>query len=322
MPQDALAQLRAENPLPELLPGPPLDLIRETLEREPASIRTFPPEPRWTARYGTFAVSFATTLMIAAVAFGVSRLLPAKTTDGFTVAQAKAAIDHEKQIIGAARQPVRYTEVIATVSTKHHTLRQVGRRWTRGNEWRESDSDGTVPDVAFLGGTAAYYVASRQTVYVDRSRALVPGAPIAPPLGVSGVLPDIVDPLQDGISAVLNVEKLGASFASSSFAGDVKRLMKLPRTHVRQSSGRLSVRVQRGDHTSKIIADARTYDPILIQWSTGPNGFNHISRYIKFAQPLPARIGARALDLLHAYPHAKVVTFHARNLQIDPAIRP
>ena len=75
MRQDAFRQLQAENPLPELLPGPPLDAIREALDQALAPSRPARARPRRASRRA-LAMSVAATLLIAAAGLGITQLLP------------------------------------------------------------------------------------------------------------------------------------------------------------------------------------------------------------------------------------------------------
>jgi hypothetical protein len=68
MPEDALDKLRAENPIPELLPGPSLDAIRSQLDDAEAHRRTPMRAPRRTSRLVPVVLSIAVVVAVVAIA--------------------------------------------------------------------------------------------------------------------------------------------------------------------------------------------------------------------------------------------------------------
>lgn len=311
MRRDPLDQLRAENPLPELLPGLPLEVIRQRLDLEQPVARGRNRRPRWAFRPALMTLSIA-GCVVAGIVFVIVNSLPAGSLNGFSLTDAKAALRHGELAVRASGRSVLYTQAALTLSgPRERTKHSVQRLWQTTGAWRVSDTSPTGPgrrgltDAAFLGGITEYYVPSHHTLYVNRPRH---------PVSVNGALPS-PDPVELAIGAVLNVEPPNASASASSFADAVRQLMAIPGAHVKRSDGLLMVSVTRARHSSRLVARLGSDKPVVIrQVEPGPAGTHrdyidtwHFSAY---RQALPAAAAAKALDLLRIYPHAKVVILH------------
>jgi hypothetical protein len=322
MREDALEKLRAENPVPELLPGLPIDVIRQRLDDEPPIDRRHARRPRLAFRFAPFYLPFAATCVVGAIVFAIANSVPTGSPGGFSVpgafsvAYAKAAIRHGEQALSGGHGAVLYTQVTTTISgPRERTTHSVQRMWEGGREWRTSSSsarDGDrLTDVAFLGGITAYYVPSHHTLYVNRPQHAA---------SISGVFPD-PDPVELAMADVSNVKPPNTTVSASSFADAVRQLMALPGAHVKRSDGLLTISVTRADHSSTIVTRLGTYKPVLIRFvDPGPPG-THVDyvdtwRFSAYKQPLPAAAAAKAFNLLRVYPHAKVVTTHHNALHL------
>lgn len=76
MRHDILEELRAENPVPEVLPAPPFGPLRARLDEEPVTGREQPPEPR-SARHRAWALGpvLVSAVIVIALAVGSLALL-------------------------------------------------------------------------------------------------------------------------------------------------------------------------------------------------------------------------------------------------------
>ena len=317
MPTDVLDELRAENPLPELLPGLPVEVIRRRLEEEP-SARTRPVVPSRPAfRLDAFVYAFAVACVLAAVVFAVSNSLPASSPGGFSVAYAQAAIGRGEQALSAHPGSFLYTDMVQTHSGPgQRASREVQRLWVqaggrRGDQWRAYSSGVPVTDVALVGGIAEYYVPARNTIYVDRPPALS---------SIAGLIPD-PDPVELAIGALLNVEPPGRAAGGFGVGGAVRRLMALPGARVSRSGGSLSVTVSRAGHLSTIAVHPGSHQPVFIrQVSPDPagsrTGYVNTFRFFAYDRRVPNAVAAKALDLPRVYPTAKVRIIHRSALNI------
>lgn len=320
MRADPLDELRAHNPLPELLPGLPLEVIRQRLDLEPPP----PPLPNRSYRRGvhlgpmTFSIAGCA---LAAIAVLVVISLPSGSIGGLSITSAKAAIRRGEHALSASAKSVRYTQADWTwtyAGSGGHTKRVIHRLWQTQGAWRVFSTSPSGPgrhgltDAAFLGGITEYYVPSHHTLYVNRPRHKV---------SVNGALPND-DPVELGLGAVLNVEPQGASAGASSFAAAVRQLMAFRGARVTHSDGLLSVSVTRGGRSSKLVARLRSYDPVLIRQTRPAPAATHggeitiTVRFTAYHQPLPAATAAKALNLLRVYPHARVVILHHNTLNL------
>jgi hypothetical protein len=324
---DIIDDLKAENPLPELLPALPIEVIRRRLDREPPVLRRRANRWRLGFRFDAvaravgaapFAFSFVATCVAAAIAFAVVSSLPGGSADSFSVAYAKAAIRQGEQALSASGKTVLYTEVAMTISgPRERTTHQVQRMWEGKGEWRTSSTSPQsgngkgLTDVAFLGGITAYYVPSRHMLYVNRPRRAV---------SVSGVFPN-PDPVELALGDVSNVEPPDTNVGAPSFADALRQLMARPGAHVTRSDGLLTVSVTRAGHYSTIVAHLGSYKPVLISFiAPGPAGtradYIDTWRFAAYRQPLPAAAAAKAFNLLRVYPHAKLTTTHQNALHL------
>lgn len=320
MRADALAELRAENPIPELLPGLPLEVIRQQLDFEPPAPPVRNRRHRRAFQLGPITFSVA-GFGIAVVALLVVYALSSGRLAAFSIAYAKAAIRQGEHALSASAKSVRYTQASWTWTfsgPERHTKHVVHRLWQTTGAWRVSSTIPSGPgrhgitDAAFLGGITEYYVPAQSTLYVNRPRHKV---------SVNGALPSD-DPVELGLGAVLNVEPPHASAGASSFADAVRQLMAFPGARVTRRHGLVSVSVTRAGHSSRLVAHLGSYEPVLISQTRPAPPVTHAGhvtitvRFTAYNKPLAAATAAKALNLLRIYPHARIAILHHNTLNL------
>jgi hypothetical protein len=319
MRRDAFAELQAQNPIPELLPGLPVDVIRRRLECEPP-IPAARLRPRSALLSRPFVLTFALTCILGAIVVVAVNSLPAGSRAGFSVADAVAAIRQGQQAVSSGSGPFLYTDYVQTTSGPGTgTSRSTGRSWvsehgTLDGSWRAYSSGILATDAASVGGILEYYVPSRNTIYLNRPKVLAS-------ISALGIDPDT--PQELAIGAMLNVEHPGSS-GGGSIPDVVRHMLAMPGARVSHSGGLLSVTVRRSDHVSTIVARAGDFQPVLIRSAApSPLGGEDITtlRVIAYNKRIPAAVAAKQLNLMLVYPHAKIVTIHQRNLRV-PAYGP
>jgi hypothetical protein len=322
MQRDAFEELQAQNPVPELLPGLPVDVIRRYLESEPP-IPAARPRSRRALRFGPFLCSFALTCIVGAIVVIAGDSLPAGSPAGFSVADAVAAVRQGQQKVSTGSGAFLYTEYVQTASDPGGgTSRSTGRSWepehgTLKGSWRISNSGILATDVASVGGIFEYYIPSKNTIYLNRPKIQA---------SISGEDIDPETPDEEAIHAMINVQSSGSS-GSGSITDVIRHMLAMPGARVTHSGGLLSVTVRRGDHVSTIVAHLGSYQPVLIRSAApGPLDGEHPDytttlRVIAYNKRIPAAVAAKQLNLMLAHPHAKLVTIHQDNLQL-PAFGP
>lgn len=318
MKTDPLEQLRAENPLPELLPGLPFELVRQLKESEPplASSRSRPRK-----RFAPVAFPFGMACLVGVALLLAFDALPSSNTDGLQVANAVAAVQQGQQDLSNGSGSFRYTAFVQTISAPQQgTSRSSERFWipehgTLTSSWRAFSSNTLATDLASVGGIVEYYIPSRHTIYLDR-----PGRPRS----ISAVNFDSDTVAESAIAALLNVESRRA--AGGSAPQVARALMKLPGAQVSRANGLTTITVHRGTNVSTIVVRSGSFDPVMIRRAEpGPLGGDRPDyvttlRVLAYNQPTAAPVVAKQLNLMLAYPHARVVTIHKQNLNV-PAYR-
>jgi hypothetical protein len=253
----------------------------------------------------------------AAVAFGVVNWLPAGAPESLTAAYAQR-ITKAEEALSVSTGRVLYVKTEWTSTGTFGTRHFVDQYWVGDHAYRDSGvasgpgTRNTVTDVGILGGVGAYYVPATNTLHVDRSN--VPGASLT----TEGLQPGS-DPLGTALLAVVNA-KAGKSASASNVAGAFRDLTRLPGAKVTRHSGLETASVTNGRYESTMTVHTGDLRPVLIKLSAPQPGhfsteYHNTIHFIHYGY-LPASEGARQVDLLDVYPHAKIVTTHKPTLHV------